>query len=185
VFAEVGFHSATMDDIARELGATKGLLYHYYRRKEEILEAILHDEELLAQLEAPLAPVDAPLAQALSASIDRSFTLFRSNAQLVRVLYLQSIVPEKQAELAFKQMLERLYDTAGRWLDHYKRTGEIRPEVDSRLFGELLVDSFTNVILKSGSSAAPGAIQLDSLKAVLEILFNGVTTEKGRVPFLP
>jgi TetR/AcrR family transcriptional regulator, fatty acid metabolism regulator protein len=179
VFAEIGYHSATMEDIAREFGAPKGLLYSHFKSKEQVLDAILNDEELIAQLEAPLVPFDGPLDQAISWAIARSSRLFRSNAHLVRVLYLQSITADKQPELPFKKMLERLYNMAARWLDHYKRTGEIRPEVDSRLWAELLVDAFTNVILKK-PTLGDGEIQLGSLLAVLEMLFDGTTTETGR-----
>lgn len=35
-FAEHGYTETTIDDIARKLGATKGVIYHYFRSKEEI-----------------------------------------------------------------------------------------------------------------------------------------------------
>jgi len=47
VFARKGFHAATMDDIALELEATKGLLYYHFRTKEELLQAVLSDDALL------------------------------------------------------------------------------------------------------------------------------------------
>ena len=37
VFARKGFHAATMDDIALELEATKGLLYYHFRTKDDLL----------------------------------------------------------------------------------------------------------------------------------------------------
>ena len=36
-FAELGFPSASMNDIARRCGVSKGLLYHYYASKERLL----------------------------------------------------------------------------------------------------------------------------------------------------
>jgi len=36
-FAELGFPSASMNDIARRCGVSKGLLYHYYSSKERLL----------------------------------------------------------------------------------------------------------------------------------------------------
>lgn len=36
-FAELGFPSASMNDIARRCGVSKGLLYHYYTSKERLL----------------------------------------------------------------------------------------------------------------------------------------------------
>jgi AcrR family transcriptional regulator len=40
VFAKKGYRETTMDDIAKELGVTKGALYHYYRLKVDILKEI-------------------------------------------------------------------------------------------------------------------------------------------------
>lgn len=36
VFSESGFHAATTDDIARAMGLSKGVIYYYFRSKEEI-----------------------------------------------------------------------------------------------------------------------------------------------------
>lgn len=41
VFAYKGFHSATINDIAQKAGVAKGLLYHYYSSKEELLSHIV------------------------------------------------------------------------------------------------------------------------------------------------
>lgn len=43
VFDEVGYDSATMDDIAKRVGVAKPTLYHYFQSKVQILQAI-HEE---------------------------------------------------------------------------------------------------------------------------------------------
>ncbi len=43
VFARKGFRAARVDDIAKEAGAAHGLLYHYFRSKDEVLETIFRD----------------------------------------------------------------------------------------------------------------------------------------------
>ncbi|MGB9980405.1 TetR/AcrR family transcriptional regulator [Methanobacterium sp.] len=40
IFSEKGFHRSTMDEIAREVGVSKGTLYTYFKSKEEILKEI-------------------------------------------------------------------------------------------------------------------------------------------------
>jgi len=40
VFAERGYHEATMDDIAKRLGVSKGAIYLYFSSKEDLFEAI-------------------------------------------------------------------------------------------------------------------------------------------------
>ena len=37
LFFELGYQEASMDDIAREIGVTKGTLYLYFKNKEELL----------------------------------------------------------------------------------------------------------------------------------------------------
>ena len=51
VFSELGFHSATVDQIADRAGVGKGTVYLYFRSKQELYFAIVeHDlEELYAE----------------------------------------------------------------------------------------------------------------------------------------
>ena len=43
VFARKGFNASRVGDIAEEAGVAHGLLYHYFRSKEEVLETIFSD----------------------------------------------------------------------------------------------------------------------------------------------
>src|ERR1041385_1210250 len=44
VFLAQGFDAASMNDIARRAGVSKGTLYVYFRNKEELFEAIAEEE---------------------------------------------------------------------------------------------------------------------------------------------
>src|SRR5437899_2554547 len=46
VFGEKGYRQATMDDVAKKLGVSKGALYLYFASKEELFEAIARAEPL-------------------------------------------------------------------------------------------------------------------------------------------
>ncbi|MCU0378182.1 MAG: TetR/AcrR family transcriptional regulator [Bacteroidales bacterium] len=41
-FANVGFHAATISQIAKQAGISKGLMYNYFRSKEELLAGIIN-----------------------------------------------------------------------------------------------------------------------------------------------
>jgi len=43
LFAEVGYPSAQLTEVAKTCGATKSMLYHYFKAKEDLLFAILSD----------------------------------------------------------------------------------------------------------------------------------------------
>ncbi|MCL4744572.1 MAG: TetR/AcrR family transcriptional regulator [Burkholderiaceae bacterium] len=53
LFARIGYPNATMVDIAKACGASKSMLYHYFRTKDELLFAMLeqHLETLIDALE--------------------------------------------------------------------------------------------------------------------------------------
>jgi AcrR family transcriptional regulator len=41
LFCEKGYHSTSIEDIARQAEISKGLLYHYFKSKEEVLGALV------------------------------------------------------------------------------------------------------------------------------------------------
>ncbi|MFC0215506.1 TetR/AcrR family transcriptional regulator [Paenibacillus chartarius] len=61
IFIEKGYHGAAIDDIAKRAGVSKGLMYNYYKGKEELLaemvnkriEEIKHVMQTAAALESP------------------------------------------------------------------------------------------------------------------------------------
>jgi TetR/AcrR family transcriptional regulator, fatty acid metabolism regulator protein len=54
VFARKGFHASRVGDIAEEAGVAHGLLYHYFKSKDQVLEAVFHENwsVLLARIES-------------------------------------------------------------------------------------------------------------------------------------
>src|SRR5580658_8185704 len=44
IFLAQGFDAASMSDIARAAGVSKGTLYVYFANKEQLFEAIVHEE---------------------------------------------------------------------------------------------------------------------------------------------
>lgn len=46
LFSEKGFHATTVDMISRKAGISKGLLYNYYKSKEDLLAQIMYELSL-------------------------------------------------------------------------------------------------------------------------------------------
>src|SRR5882757_10769684 len=66
VFARKGFHASRVGDIAEEAGVAHGLLYHYFRSKEDVLETIFREVwELLAADTDRIEHADVPLREQL------------------------------------------------------------------------------------------------------------------------
>ncbi len=66
VFARKGFHASRVGDIAEEAGVAHGLLYHYFDSKDQVLEAVFHENwsVLLARIEG-VEQTDEPAADQL------------------------------------------------------------------------------------------------------------------------
>ncbi len=62
LFAQVGYPSAKMQDIARACGATKSMLYHYFPAKDDLLFAMLHEhlEQVVDSIDQVLAANASP-----------------------------------------------------------------------------------------------------------------------------
>src|SRR5690348_18344307 len=66
VFARKGYHTSRVGDIAEEAGVAHGLLYHYFRSKEEVLETIFGEVwELLAADTDRIEHAGVPLREQL------------------------------------------------------------------------------------------------------------------------
>ena len=66
VFAQKGFHAARVGDIAEEAGVAHGLLYHYFRSKDEVLLTIFTDTwDLLQSDTERIERADVPLREQL------------------------------------------------------------------------------------------------------------------------
>lgn len=66
IFLQHGFDAASMNDIARAAGVSKGTLYVYFANKEELFEAIVHQEcQAHAESAFNLEPGDHDVAAVL------------------------------------------------------------------------------------------------------------------------
>ena len=66
VFARKGFHATRVGDIAEEAGVAHGLLYHYFKSKDDVLEAVFHENWSILLLRiASVEETDEPAADQL------------------------------------------------------------------------------------------------------------------------
>ena len=87
VFARKGFHAARVGDIAEEAGVAHGLLYHYFRSKDEVLDTIFRDTwELLETDTKRIEAADVPLREQLRRFARIYLGSWLTTPDLVRVL---------------------------------------------------------------------------------------------------
>ncbi|MDX8366060.1 TetR/AcrR family transcriptional regulator [Cytobacillus sp. IB215665] len=66
LFISKGFHSTSIDEIAKQADISKGLLYHYYKGKENLIDAMveIRIEELIKVMETAVSQ-ETPVEQLL------------------------------------------------------------------------------------------------------------------------
>ena len=89
-FAEKGYHGCRIADVARQAGVAYGLVYHYFRDKDELLESVF-DEQWTLFIGAIRAISEGPgtAAEQIASVIRFALDVFRTAPAAVRVLILE------------------------------------------------------------------------------------------------
>jgi len=177
VFSKRGYEGASMDDIALELEATKGLLYHYFRSKEELLKAVLQEHPLQVGIETLEQGVPAgDLALALSDVALISLRQMREHRAFIRFLLLQAHYSHEQAEIVRRELLDR-------WMAVFQSIIAAHLPERSRTKARSLATQLVDILVASFiRSELGGRLRADELE---EYVLDAVQTVASRVDAIP
>jgi TetR/AcrR family transcriptional regulator, fatty acid metabolism regulator protein len=90
VFAEKGYHGCRIADVARGAGVAYGLVYHYFRNKDELLESVFAEQWtiLLAALKA-IQEGPGTAGEKIAGVLGFVLDVFKTAPTAVRVLILE------------------------------------------------------------------------------------------------
>jgi TetR/AcrR family transcriptional regulator, cholesterol catabolism regulator len=136
VFAAKGLDGATVKDLSDAAGVAQGLLYYYFKSKEELLQAVLDQHYFLPELRRiAAADLDRPLAEVL---LELALGFARVLEQNRRVVQL--MLREAPSNTAIAERIERGRTEGVRLLADFLAArvaaGELRPhdcEASARL----------------------------------------------------
>ncbi|MEU9876635.1 ScbR family autoregulator-binding transcription factor [Streptomyces phaeochromogenes] len=144
VFDEVGYEAATISDVLKKSGMTKGALYFHFTSKEELAQAVL-----AAQVESmPRVPEqELKLQQLLDEALLLAYLLKRDTGDPI----VQGSVRLTVDQGSPKDHLNRRVPMRA-WQDHAqalfqeaKARGEVLPHADVDSLAKLFVGAFTGV----------------------------------------
>jgi AcrR family transcriptional regulator len=102
VFSARGFHSSSIDDIAREAGISKALIYEHFESKQGLYADLLerNANELFERLASALAGVEVDSGAArLATGLDAFFSFVEERRAAWRILFRDVVDPETSAVL--------------------------------------------------------------------------------------
>lgn len=181
VFGARGLHQATLDDVAREAGITKGTIYLYFPSKAALFTAMLKARvnDIMPPLEAPPDGRTAlAIRERLSTLGRRLYLFFRSPAYLAvyrSVVGEAAQFPEAAALLYREGILpatQRLAAVIRRGID----TGEFR-EVDPVIAARAFVGMFQIFAVSQGLLGGQRIFPIADtaiVRTVAEIFFRGL-----------
>jgi TetR/AcrR family fatty acid metabolism transcriptional regulator len=179
VFASKGYHASRVGDIAEEAGVAHGLLYHYFRSKEELLETISRETwRDVADAVRLVEETDESARDRLAGIAKILLRAWRRDPNLVRVLvrevtrssHLQTRIDEIEAAFAG---LERI-------IARGQQEGEFRADVDPRMVSYVFYGALEEILtgwvlgqLEDGEKAVARAEA-----TVLAVVCGGLTGER-------
>lgn len=102
VFAEKGFSRATMDDIAKKIGVSKGALYLYFKSKEQLFEELCRTATRNLEENLDSAFMGADVEKGADAYFDRDIGLSTANV----TLWLQTLAEARSNRVVQKMQEE-------------------------------------------------------------------------------
>lgn len=193
VFARNGYHGSRIADIAGEAGIAYGLVYHYFKNKEEILSSIFEE-----RWGAFLDTLDHVAGQPGTAAerLQRVATVILGGHH-VRPEWVKVLVLEIQRSSRFAQPSQiravgRLFQIVAGILREGQVAGELRKEIDPDVACYVFIGALeiviTGVVLNviqaeqsgaEGSELRDGAYYERVGRTVVEIFLNGVARSGG------
>jgi TetR/AcrR family fatty acid metabolism transcriptional regulator len=90
VFARQGFHACRVSDIADEAGVAYGLVYHYFRSKEEVLDTLFTERwDILLQVIRDVDAEDGPARDKLRGIAAFIVDSYRHDPDLMKVIVVE------------------------------------------------------------------------------------------------
>jgi AcrR family transcriptional regulator len=101
VFAERGYHASSIDDIAREGGVSKALIYEHFASKQQLYAELLdeHAGELFERLAAAMEEAASTGAARLAVGLDAFYRFVEERREAWRMLFREANDPEMVAVL--------------------------------------------------------------------------------------
>lgn len=184
LFAEKGFASTRLEDVAAAAGIGKGTIYLYFATKQDLFEAVVRQAIVpkLEAAEAALAAYDGFAADLLRRCAVLAADAIGSDLTAIPKLVLTELgnFPE-MARFYGETVVNRGLDLLGRVLAHGIARGEFRP-VPLHAVAPLVVGPVLMLVMWKHSLAQQIDIRFEPsqvLAAHVEVILRGLRAEDG------
>ncbi len=186
VFARKGYHGCRIADVAREAGVAYGLVYHYFKNKDELLETVVETgwSGFVSRMRSVAEDESTSLEEKVRGIAEVAFEAYRVDPRAVKVLILEvarspagtQVVSRQQAFLDTIRMAATMFARA-------QAGGELREDLEpmlcaSLLFGaiELGLTAFVSGLMEDRGPEALERAKLQIAETFLRGVLPGAVT---------
>jgi len=175
VFAKKGYHDATMDDVAKEVGVSKGALYSYFKSKEDLLKeisfqghqtlrTILSETCKYNNLEDAVEQVYATITGKYNGNLHTHFEIIALSSHDAKI-----------RKIVFEDYQKDI-ETVESFVEEKKKQHAIRNDVDARVLAELFTSLYIGTLAKLIIGYPLKDVHDQWIKSIVLIL--GIASEK-------
>jgi AcrR family transcriptional regulator len=130
VFARQGFHTCRVSDIADEARVAYGLVYHYFKSKDEILDTLFLERwDILLRAIAEVDAQELPPRQKLHAIASFIVDSYRHDPDLMKVIIVEVTRAANTFGRTHLPQIRQAYVQIGAIVERAQRAGTFRDDV--------------------------------------------------------
>ena len=130
VFARQGFHTCRVADIADEAGVAYGLVYHYFRSKEEVLDTLFTERwDILLQVIRDTDAEDRPPRDKLRAIAAFILDSYGHDPDLMKVIVVEVTRAANSFGRTHLPEIRRAYQSIAKIVEDGQKVGAFRDDV--------------------------------------------------------
>jgi TetR/AcrR family transcriptional regulator, fatty acid metabolism regulator protein len=134
VFARQGFHSCRVSDIADEAGVAYGLVYHYFRSKDQVMNELFTERwSLLLAAIDEVDGRDVPAREKLDAVAGFIIDSYRHDPELMQVIIVEVTRAANSFGRTHLPEIDRAYQSIAKIVSDAQASGAFRDDIDPRL----------------------------------------------------
>lgn len=183
VIREKGFHQARIIDIARQAGVSYGLVYHYFKSKADLFDAITKEwwDGLYSTIDACEARAST-IEDRLAIIVNYFLDLYEEKPDLVQVFITEISRSSANLTPAGLAYFKRFFDRTEQMMAQAQSTGNLRSDIRARyltyiFFGSL--ESFLSTMVLENQPFAGRTQKQRIASGLLEVFFNGASARQG------
>jgi AcrR family transcriptional regulator len=131
VFARQGFHATRVSDIADEAGVAYGLVYHYFKSKDQVLNELFTERwSLLIAASDEIDAQDIPARAKLDGVARFIIDSYRHDPDLMKVIIVEVTRAANTFARTHLKEINRAYEAIGKIVSDGQASGEFRRDID-------------------------------------------------------